>query len=255
MKAIWKGSLSFGLVNIPIKLYSATEQKTLGFNMLCGTCNSLIKYKRWCPHCKKEVTWDNIVKGIEKKDGKFFILTKEKIEALKPEKTDTIDIVEFVDKGMIAPIYFNNHYYAAPKKADEKSYFLLQKALSSGATYAIGRFVMREKEYVCAIEAYKNGLLLTTLNYDYEIRDIDKIGTLAKRAPKLDKKELALARELINKMSKKKFDISKFKDTFAQTLKKMLKKKPKKEKTKKAAPKRKRKVTRPTLMESLRASL
>jgi DNA end-binding protein Ku len=255
MKTIWKGSLTFGLVNIPIRLYSATEQKTLGFKMLCGKCHSPIQYKRWCPHCKKEIPWHDIVKGIKLKNDKFFILTKEKIEELKPEKTDTIDIIEFIEKGMIDPIYFNSHYYAIPGKSGEKAYFLLQKALSSGLKYAIGKFVMREKEYVCAIEAYQKGLLLTTLNYAYEIRDISKIEALTKKIPKIDKKELELANTLINKMTKKKFDISKFKDTFAQTLKKMIKAA---EKGKKVTPpkiKKERATTQESLMDALRASI
>jgi len=256
MKALWKGSLSFGLVNIPIRLYSATEQKTVGFKMLCRTCHSPLQYKRWCPHCEKEVTWDNIVKGLEIKKGAYFVITKEKIEALRPTKTDTIEIIEFIKKETIDPIYFATHYYIGPQKEKDKAYYLLKKTLETSNKFAIGRFVMRDKDYICAIEAYKTGLLLTTLNYTYEIRDITKIAELAVAAPTLKKDELKLANDLIKKMTKKTFDMAKFKDTFAQELKKLIKKAVKGKKIEKIKAEKPKKIEkRQNLMEALRASI
>jgi len=255
MKAIWSGSLTFGLVNIPIKLYSAISKQVLGFKMLCGKCNGPIEYKRWCPHCKKEVAWDNIVKGIEVKSGEFYVLTKEKIEELKPEKTEDVSIVEFIDKDSIEPIYFENHYYVGPKRIKEKAYFLFKEVLEKTEKMAIGRFVMRDKEYVCAIESYKEGILLTTLNYAYEIRDIKQIEALDTK-PRLSKEELKLAEALIKKMYKKKFDISKFKDTFAENLKKTLKQMMRGKKIKKFIEKKEKKASKETsLMEILKKSV
>lgn len=255
MKSVWAGSLAFGLVNIPVKLYSATEQQSLGFKMLCEKCHSPIQYKRWCPHCKKEVEWSGIVKGFEIKKGEYFVLTKEKIEELKPEKTDSIEILEFVDKKVVDPIYFHSHYYVGPKSEKEKAYFLFKEVLGSTAMFAIGKFVMRDKQYICAIESYKDGLLLTTLNYAYEIRDINKVLALQK-APKLDKKELDLSKKLIKKMYKKDFDITQFKDTFAQELKKLIKDMIKgKKKLEKIEVKKVKRPPKQDLMESLRASL
>jgi len=251
MKSVWNGSLSFGLVNIPIKLYSAVEPKVLGFRLLCGKCKTPIQYKRWCPNCKKEVPWEDVVRGLEITKGNYFVLTKEKLEKLKPEKTDVIDIIEFVDKGMIDPIYFDKNYYVVPEKAKEKAYFLFQEVLEATAKIAIGRFVMREKEYLCAIESYKGGLLLVTLNYDYEIRDIKKVEELKVR-PKLNKEELKLAKELINKLYEKEFDISEFKDTFAQKLKEVIKKSLKGEKI---IVKKEKAIPKKTLMAALKASI
>lgn len=127
MKAIWQGTLSFGLVNIPVSLYSAVEAQALGFTMLCATCNNPITYKRWCNHCEKEVEWSNIVKGLKIKKDTYFVLTQENLHKLKPTKTDAINIVEFVDPSLIDPIYLEKHYYLAPKKRAKKHIFFLYK--------------------------------------------------------------------------------------------------------------------------------
>ena len=144
MKSVWNGSLAFGLVNIPVNLYSAVEQQTPGFTLLCSKCHTPLHYKRWCKKCDKEVKWADVVKGIELGKNKYFVLTKEKLAKLKPEKTSTIDIVEFVDLLQIDPIYFNKHYFVVPDKTKEKAYFLFQEVLSSAAKVAIGKFVMKE---------------------------------------------------------------------------------------------------------------
>jgi DNA end-binding protein Ku len=223
MKSIWNGSVSFGLVNIPIKLYSAVESKAFSFRMLDKNSHSPIKYKRVSEKTGKEVPWADIVKGIEISKGKFFVPTKEQLEAIKPEKSDTIDIVEFIDQDQLDPVYFNSHYYIGPAKAKEKTYFLFKEILQITARTALGRFVMRDKEYVCTIKAYKQGLLLTTLNYTYEIRDIKEIDNL-QPAPKVNQPELKLAEELINKLYKKQLNMEQFKDTFAEEMEKIMKK-------------------------------
>ena len=223
MKSIWNGSISFGLVNIPIKLYSAIESKSFSFKMLDSKTHSPIKYKRIAEKSGKEVPWAEIVKGIEISKGKFFVPTKEQLGAIKPEKSDTIDIVEFVDQDQIDPVYFNSTYYAVPAKEKEKTYFLFKEILQATARTALGRFVMREKEYVCTIKAYKEGLLLTTLNYSYEVRDIKGVDNLLS-APKIGAPELKLAEELINKLYKTQFNIDHFKDTFAEEMEKIMKK-------------------------------
>ncbi len=155
MKAIWDGSLSFGLVTIPIRLYSATESHSLGFKVLCGKCHNPLSYTRYCPKCKKEVPWEDVIKGLKLPSGKYFIATPEKIKELKPEKTDTISVVEFVDKDEIDFIYLKNNYYLAPTKKSENAYFLFQKALEASHKVGIGTFVMRDKEYVCTITPYE----------------------------------------------------------------------------------------------------
>ena len=222
MKSIWNGSISFGLVNIPIKLYSAVESRAFSFRMLDKKTSSPIKYKRISEKTGKEVPWAEIVKGIEISKGKFFVPTEEQLKSIKPEKSSTIDIVEFVDQQQIDPIYFNSHYFVGPSKEKEKTYFLFREVLQATARTALGRFVMREKEYVCAITSYKQGLLLTTLNYPYEIRNMDDVDNIGS-APKIQKQEMDLAKELLNKLYKEELDLKQFKDTFAEEMEKLLK--------------------------------
>jgi len=221
MKSIWNGSISFGLVNIPVKLYSAIESKSFSFKMLDNKHHSPIKYKRVSEKTGKEVEWKDIVKGIEISKGKYFVPTKEQLQAIKPEKSDTIDIIEFVDQDQIDPIYFNSHYFIGPIKEKEKTYFLFKEILHRSARTALGRFVMRQKEYVCSIKAYRGGLLLTTLNYSYEIRDIKKVDNISS-SPKILNPELVLAEELINKLYKEEFYMDEFRDDFAEEMEKML---------------------------------
>ncbi len=223
MRSIWGGAISFGLVNIPIKIYSAIKEHVLGFKLLCKKCHTPINYQRWCPHCNKQVAWDDTVKGLELSKNNYFILTQEKLHQLRPEKTETLAIKEFIDISQLQPIYIEKHFYIGPEKSGEKSYFLFKEALEQTNKVAIGQFVMRDKEYICAILPYDQGLLLSTLNYDYEIRDINKITEL-ETEPKLDTKELQLAKQLINQLTSKKFDLSKYKDTFAEQLAKEIKK-------------------------------
>jgi DNA end-binding protein Ku len=253
MKSIWNGSISFGLVNIPIKLYSAIESKAFGFRMLDSKTHSPIKYKRISEKTGKEVPWKEIVKGIEVSKGKFFVPSKEQLSAIKPEKSGTVDIVEFVDDQQIDPIFFNSHYFIGPSKEKEKTYFLFKEVLQATARTALGRFVLRDKEYLCAIKSYKQGLLLTTLNYAYEIRDISKVDNLA-NAPKLQKQEMELAKELINKLYKEDFNISKFKDSFAEEMEKMLRKAAKGEVIEVRQEEKKAKKEE-NLIEALKASL
>lgn len=251
MKSIWKGSIAFGLVNIPIKLYAATEAHALGFTLLHEKCHTPLKYHRWCPHCKKEISWDQTVKGIKRSDGSYLILTQEALKQLRPEKTEAIKIVEFVDADKIPVIYLNHHYYVAPTKED-MAYALFTKALENLQKVAIGRFVMRDKEYTCILQPYQEYLLLTTLYYAYEVRGIKDLAF--GKQMKLDQKELQLAQELIKKLSVKSFSVTQFRDTFAQEIKELMKKGPKKRvrKPKEVVPVRKKKVS---LADTLHASI
>jgi len=253
MKISWKGSISFGLVNINVELYSAIAHHALCFTLLHKKCKKPIAYHRWCPHCKKEVAWEDIVKGIKLSNGKYFVMTPEAIKKLKPEKTDTIDITEFVKAEAIDPLLLDQHYYVAPSKTPYNAFFLFAQALEDLGMVAIGQMVMRDKQYVCAIRPYKTILLLTTLNYAYEIRQLPKMEEL--KEPKLPAKELKLAESFIKKLSKKKFDIEQYKDTFAQEMRKRIKKFEKEKKIPAAKPKRVKKPEAASLMKALQASL
>ena len=255
MKSVWSGSISFGLVSIPINLYSAIQEHVLGFKVLCEKCNNPVSYKRWCAHCKKEITWDHVVKGLEVEKGKYVVLTNETIKNLKPEKTSTIDIVEFVNVVDIGPIYYQHHYYATPGQQAQKAYTLLYQALKVMGKAAIGTFVMRDKQYVCALQGYDMGILISTLHYDYEIRAIDKVIKSTSKQPKIGAAELKLAKQLISSLQKNKFDISQFKDTFAQELKRFLKQNAQGKVVKFAKKKVQLEKTDKSLMKQLKESL
>lgn len=250
MKALWKGSLSFGLVTIPIELYSATQAHSLGFKLLHAKCHTPINNLRWCPHCQEDVTWSDIVKGLKLKDSSYFVLTQERLKKLKLQKTDSINIVEFINKDALEPIYLDNHYYIIPQSHADHAYFLFTTALADLKKVAIGQFVLKDKEHICALQPYKNGLLLTTLNYAYEVRQFKEFNDL--HAPHLPTRELTLARQLITQLSKKAFSIDHFKDTFIQKLKKALGSK-KIERI--IMPEPKEAKTTPSLLQALQESL
>lgn len=226
MRSVWNGTISFGLVSIPVKLYSAVSQKSIGFKMLCKKCMTPVHYERHCEGCKEPVEWDDIIKALDLGDGQYLPFTQEELSGIRPEKSDRIEIVEFINKDGIEPIYYDRFYFAGPVKATERSYFLFRKVLEDSDKVAIGRYVMREKEHVAAIEAFGPGLLLSNLNYSYEIRDINEIETL-KDAPQLKKQEIDLARKLVDQLTAEEFDLSQFKDEFAERLEEMMKKKEK----------------------------
>ncbi len=154
MKAIWKGSISFGLVNIPIKIYKATESKTLSFKTLDKEGHP-IEYKRWCPICNREVDWKEIKKGFKVSKDKYVILEKEDFEKVKLRTTRTLEIEEFVDAEQIDPILIEKSYYIVPEETGVKAYSLFVEALRVANKIAIGKVVIRNKEYLVVIRAYK----------------------------------------------------------------------------------------------------
>ena len=226
MRSVWNGAIAFGLVSIPVKLYAATSSKGVGFKLLCRKCMTPVFYERHCDGCKGEIKWDDTLKALDLGDGQYLPFEKEELDSLKPEKTDRIEIVEFVGQDEIEPLYYNKFYFCAPPKKTDRAFFLFQRVLGDSQKVAIGRFVMREKEYVCAISAFENGLLLSTLNYAYEIRDINDIGVL-EEAPELKKEEIQLAQKLVDQLTQDELNLEEFQDTFAEKLKTMIEKKEK----------------------------
>ncbi len=218
MKAIWRGSLNFGLVTIDIELVSAIKEHAVSFKLLHDKCHTQIHNMRWCNHCNKEVTWDHVVKGLPNSKNKFFIITKEALKQLKPLKSDTIVIDTFIDADKLQPLWFDAHYYGLARKEKDRAFSLFVTALAHSGKVAIGKVIMKEKEHVCAIQPYQDQLLVTTLHYPYEIRPLPK----KKAEAHFDKEELKLAEYLIAKMSHKKISPSLFKDTFIEKLKKAL---------------------------------
>jgi len=185
------------------------------------TCNTPLEHKRWCPSCKEEVPWEDVVKGFEISKDQYVVITKEELEFAKLKTTKNIEILQFVNKEEIDPIFFEKPYYLVPQEGGEKAYFLLKEALMYTNKAAVAKVVMRDREHYVTIYSYKSGLIMHTLYYPYEIRDINKLEELKKK-PRISQEEKKLAVALINKLSSK-LDTSKFKDEYINALKKIIK--------------------------------
>ena len=249
MKAIWNGAIAFGLVNIPVKLYSAIEASELDLDMVDKKDHSKIRYKRVNEKTGKEVPWNNITKAYNL-NGNYIVLSDEDFEKASPEKSKTIDIQEFVDISTIDSVYFDTPYYVQPAKGGEKAYVLLRDALKKSKKAGIATFVLRSKENLALLRFNGNILIIQKMRYADEIRDTKLIDV-----PKLTSKpaELKMAVSLINQLSDK-FDITKYKDSYTNELMKLIKAKSK-GKTVKQPAMRVVHSNKEDLMEQLKASL
>ena len=250
MRPIWTGAIGFGLVNIPIKLYSATQGSELDLDMLDKKDHSHIKYIRVNEHTGKEVEWGNIVKGYLL-DEKYVVLDDKDFEKANAEKTKTIEISDFVDEKEIDAVYFETPYYVVPDKSGSRAYKLLHEALLKTGKAGVSTFVMRNKEGLAILRANKDLILLNRIRFEEEIRDTSDLPLPKTAAPK--PAELKMAISLIDQLSGK-FDISKYKDTYTEALLKVIKAKAK---GKKIAEPKMKVVHNKTkdLMEQLKASL
>lgn len=170
MRTLWKGSISFGLVNIPVKMYTATERQNVKFNLLHAKCHSPLSYKRWCSVCGIEVPPEETVRGYQYEKGRFVILTEEDLENIPLATTRTIDIVDFVNLSEIDPIYFDKSYYLAPGETGMKAYVLLRDAMQEAGKVAVAKVVIRDKESLVALRVYQDYLLMVTMYYPEEVR-------------------------------------------------------------------------------------
>ncbi|GEN67517.1 non-homologous end joining protein Ku [Chryseobacterium rhizosphaerae] len=252
MKAIWNGAIGFGLVNIPVKIYSATETSKLDLDMLDKSDFSNIRFKRVNENTGKEVKWENIVKGYLM-DDQYIVLDEEDYEAASPEKTKILSIDQFVKEGEVDSVYFETPYYLEPQKNGENAYRLLLKALEETKMVGIGTFVLRESETIGMIRPYHDNILvLNRLRFDQEIRSYSDLKIPALKAPK--PAELKMAVSLIKQLSQD-FDPAMYKDTYSADLMKIIKQKAKGKniKAQKAQPAKEGKVI--DLMAQLKASL
>ena len=220
MRPIWSGSISFGLVNIPVKLVSAVQTEDISFDMLSKKDMGKIRYARIDTKTDKEIPWKDIVKGFEYAKGKYVIVDNEDFEKASPEKSKSIDIVQFVKQEEIDPILYEKPYYIIPAKGGEKAYQLLLKALEKSGTIGIAEFMLRNREHVCAVRVYNNVLLLNQMRYQEEIKEVPEMEEPKKE--NITDKELQLAIKLIDQL-KEKFNPAAFKDTYVSELKKIIK--------------------------------
>src|SRR3954469_3586280 len=171
MRAIWKGSISFGLVNIPIALYTATRKEELKFRMLRSSDLSPINYKRVAEKDGKEVPWDDIVKGYEYEKGKYVVLKDEDFARVDLEATQTVDIQDFVDQEEIDPMFFYKPYYLEPQKGGDKAYTLLREALADGEKVGIAKVIIKTRQYLAGVKPQDGALVLELMHFADELAD------------------------------------------------------------------------------------
>ncbi|MDZ4758792.1 MAG: Ku protein [Bacteroidota bacterium] len=250
MKAIWKGAINFGLVNIPVKLYSATEQSNLDMDMVDSRDMSKIRFQRVNENTGKEVKWENIAKAYLL-DGEFIMLEDADFEQAAPEKSKIIEVNHFIDEGEIDTIYFENSYYVEPEKSGEKAYALLHEALAKSGKVGIAQFVLRTAETITVLKPLNNILVLSKIRFAQEIRSTEDFNLPAKSVVK--PAELKMAISLIEQYTEP-FNIEKYKDEYASELLKVIKAKATGKKIR--GPKLKVKYNKTdNLMDQLKASL
>jgi DNA end-binding protein Ku len=214
-RAIWSGAISFGLVNVPVKLYSSVSRKTVRFHQLHDETGVRIQQKRVDPSTGEEVAYDDIVKGYELSPDHYVVITPEELDSLDPEKTRSIDISDFVLLEQIDPLYFDHPYYLAPAQGGSKAYELLRQAMEEAGKVAIGRVVIRSKESLVAIRAAGPVLTMETMLFADEIVDPDTLDEIPVSDGKATKRELEMAEQLIESLSGD-FEPEKYRDEYRE---------------------------------------
>ena len=215
-RSIWSGAISFGLVNVPVKLYSAVSRKTVRFHQLNGETGNRIQQKRVDPETGEEVAYDDIVKGFELTRDRYVVIQPEELDALDPERTRTIDIEDFVDLEEIDPVYYDHPYWLVPDKGAAKAYGLLLEAMRDAGKVAIARVVLRSKEQLVAIRPAGQGLMMETMIFADEVVPQDELEELPEEKElKVSDRELKMARQLLDSLSSE-FEPEKYHDEYRE---------------------------------------
>ncbi len=226
-RAIWSGSISFGLLNVPVKLYSAVSKQTVRFRELREGDGARIRHKRVAENDGKEVPYEKIVKGYEYAPDQYVVLTKEELAELDPKRTRAIEIQDFVDLDDIDPIYFEQPYYLGPDKGAERAYALLVQAMNEARKVAIARFVLRNKEHLAAIRPMGDVLTLTTMRFHDEVtspNDLDGEVFEEAKPKKAEQRELEMAKQLIESLTSD-FKPNQYRDEYREELLDLLERK------------------------------
>ena len=255
-RAIWTGSISFGLLNVPVKLYSAVSKKNVSFRELRESDSSRIRHKRVAEADGKEVPYDDIVKGYEIAPEEYVVITRDELEELDPKKTRAIEIQDFVDLDEIDPILFNQPYYLGPDKGAERAYSLLVKAMDDSRKVAIARFVLRNKEHLAAVRPMNGVLTLATMRFADEVVPPEEVadGFDDAEAEKPQKRELDMAKALIDSLSSD-FDHDSYRDEYREELLSLIERKAKGETVSGPASEAPQPTKAPDLMAALEESL
>ena len=254
-RAIWSGSISFGLLNVPVKLYSAVSKQSVKFRELREGDGARIRHKRVAEDDGKEVPYEKIVKGYEFAPDQYVVLTKDELSELDPKKTRAIEIQDFVDLDEIDPIYFEQPYYLGPDKGAEKAYALLVKAMKEARKVAIARFVLRNKEHLAAIRPMGDVLTMATMRFHDEVtRPEDLDGVFDEKPAKPEARELTMAKQLIESLSSG-FKPESYRDEYREELMELLERKAAGEDVVTAKSEEPKPTKAPDLMAALEESL
>jgi len=218
MRALWTGAIGFGLVNIPVRIFSATQDSNLDLDMLDKKDHAKIRFKRVNEDSGREVSWENIVKAYDF-NGKYVVLDDEDFQKASPEKSKIIEILEFVNDTEIESIFYETPYFLEPQKSGVKAYALLREALKKSGKVGLGNFVMRTKEALCLLKPMENVILLQKIRFAQEIRNVNDLEIPARS--EIKPAELKMAMALIEQLTAK-FDIAKYKDTYTDQLLKLI---------------------------------
>src|SRR3954471_357702 len=224
-RAIWSGSISFGLLNVPVRLYSAVARRGISLREIRESDGTRIRHRRVAEGTDEEVPYEKIQKAFEITSGNYVPITKDEMAALAPEKTRAIEVQDFVDLDEIDPIYFDSPYYLGPADGAEKAYSLLANAMESSGKVAIARFVFRNKEHLAALRAENDVLTLTTMRFADEVVPPDELDdVLPAEQPKVAKKEVEMAEQLIDSLTSE-FDPSAYRDEYREELMSLIERK------------------------------
>lgn len=221
MRSIWKGAITFGMVTIPVKLYSATESKDVRFRMLCREHEAPIEEKRVCTEGGEELAWDQLARGFEVSKGDFVVLDPEEIDAAKPESSTTIDIGDFVQAEDIDPVYFEKSYFLEPTDIGAKPFSLLRKALDETERVALARVTIRTRERLATLRTYEDAMILETMFWPDEIRSTGALDLPEGAETKVRAKELEMARSLIESLAEK-FRPESYTDAYRDALEQLI---------------------------------
>jgi DNA end-binding protein Ku len=252
MRPIWKGAISFGMVTIPVKLYTATEPKDVRFRLLHKDDNAPIEEKRFCTADGKEVAWDDLVRGFEVSKGEFVVLDPEEIEEAKPESSTTIEIGDFADASEIDPVYFEKSYFLEPTEIGAKPFSLLKRALEETERVAVARVTIRTRERLAVLRTYDDTVVLETMFWPDEIRSTGALDLPEGSEAKVRPKELEMARSLVASLADR-FKPESYTDTYRAALERLIEQRMRGEK--RNAKRRRAEPKVIDLMEALKASI
>lgn len=222
MQTVWKGAISFGLLNVPVKMGAATHRENISFRQLHRDCNTPINQKRFCSKCNREVAWEEIIRGYEYEPGRFVLIKDEDLEGLPIKTAKYIDIVDFIQISEVDPIYYDKTYYLWPEKGGEKPYLILRDAMRQTGKAAVAKVSMREREHLCVLRLVGDALSVSMMYFADEIRSTQELGiTELEQKIQVRPEEMDMAVKLVDNLTDK-FTPEKYHDAYREELMNMI---------------------------------